>query len=326
MTDNIILNIEKNERLGTISVYRAGVEFPILTQNANSGHRPYLHPIIAPDGNGSITEYSPGHHKHQTGLYWGFTRINGNNNLIPENKLLDWFYSRDYKQFKKSDGTWDKTERSPEKKKEIAKAVGRDYFHNYGPEYWQLESATVLHPHGKEVSWKTVYNMLDGDGKTIMIETQKWIMKIVDGNYILDLEWMGHAKIDITINKFDYGGMFLRMPWKEGVRAEVINASKHRDLEAEGQRAKWLDIGLQIEGRDDLAHIAIFDHNGNSGYPTPWRVDGQFGVGPSQAINNDWSINNGDSEIINHQLIVYTGELEINKMNEMWDAFVKEKT
>ena len=86
-------------------------------QNANSGHRPYLHPIIAPDGNGSITEYSPGHHKHQTGLYWGFTRINGNNNLIPEDKLLDWFYSRDYKQFKKSDGTWDKTERSPEKKK-----------------------------------------------------------------------------------------------------------------------------------------------------------------------------------------------------------------
>src|SRR5688500_20260194 len=24
-----------------------------------------------------LTEYSPAHHKHQTGLYWGFTRLNG---------------------------------------------------------------------------------------------------------------------------------------------------------------------------------------------------------------------------------------------------------
>ena len=40
-------------------------------------HRPYIHPIVSPDGKGILTEYSPGHHKHQTGLYWGFTRING---------------------------------------------------------------------------------------------------------------------------------------------------------------------------------------------------------------------------------------------------------
>ena len=37
-------------------------------------HGPYLHPIAAPDGKGVVTEFSPEHHKHQTGLYWGFTR------------------------------------------------------------------------------------------------------------------------------------------------------------------------------------------------------------------------------------------------------------
>ena len=48
----------------------------ILTQVAKVDFRPYIHPIIAPDGKGELTQFSPGHHKHQTGLYWGFTRVN----------------------------------------------------------------------------------------------------------------------------------------------------------------------------------------------------------------------------------------------------------
>ena len=59
-----------------ISIFRNDEEKPILTQNARPDFRPYLHPIEAPDGKGTLTEYSPGHHKHQTGLYWGFTRVN----------------------------------------------------------------------------------------------------------------------------------------------------------------------------------------------------------------------------------------------------------
>ena len=71
------LEIRQDEAAGTIAVYRAGQEEPILTQNAREEFRPYIHPIVAPDGNGVMTQYSPGHHKHQTGLYWGFTRLNG---------------------------------------------------------------------------------------------------------------------------------------------------------------------------------------------------------------------------------------------------------
>ena len=323
MLGDTILKIIESKEDGKILVYVDNNDEPIITQNSRQGHRPYIHPIVSPDGKGPITEYSPGHHKHQTGLYWGFTRINGNDDLIPEGKLYEWVYGRDFKKFQKPDGTWDKIERSPEKKKEIAKAAGRDYFHNPGGKHWQLDSASVINAIGETVIWQTIYNMLDKDGNTIMVETQKWSMRIVDGKYILDLEWIGDAKVDITINKFDYGGMFLRMPWRSGMNAEVINALGHKDQQAEGQRAKWLDIGMQVEGRYDLAHIAIFDHQENRGYPTTWRVDGQFGIGPSRAINNDWSIKNGDSEIIHHELIVYTGELEISKMNDMWDTFVR---
>lgn len=40
---------------------------------------------------------------------------------------------------------------------------------------------------------------------------------------------------------------------------------------------RWLgfDVGMQIEGRKDWAHIAILDHPENKGFPQCWRVDGQ---------------------------------------------------
>ena len=42
-----------------IEVTRVGNPKPIVTQNARSDFRPYLHPIVAPDGKGELTEYSP---------------------------------------------------------------------------------------------------------------------------------------------------------------------------------------------------------------------------------------------------------------------------
>ena len=71
------LQLVQDPEAQTISVLRPNSEQPILVQNARSDHRPYLHPIVAPDGNGMLTQYSPGHHKHQTGIYWGITRVNG---------------------------------------------------------------------------------------------------------------------------------------------------------------------------------------------------------------------------------------------------------
>src|SRR5688500_1136719 len=71
------LRIAHDEPAGTLSVYRPASAEPVLVQNAKPGVRPYLHPIASPDGQGVLTEYRPAHHPHQTGLYWGFTRVNG---------------------------------------------------------------------------------------------------------------------------------------------------------------------------------------------------------------------------------------------------------
>ncbi|MCH2367825.1 MAG: PmoA family protein, partial [Planctomycetes bacterium] len=67
------LEVRRDEPGNTLSVFRDGEKKAVLTQVARPDFRPYLHPIVAPDGRGVLTEYSPGHHKHQSGLYWGFT-------------------------------------------------------------------------------------------------------------------------------------------------------------------------------------------------------------------------------------------------------------
>ena len=222
---------------GTITVSRDGESEPLVTQNAKPDHRPYLHPIMAPDGNGVLTEYSPGHHKHQTGLYWGFTRVNG-----------------------------------------------RDYFHHPEGDYWKRVDSKVLTAKGHQVSWETTYDLLDEAGNAVLRETQTWKMHEHDSEYLLELTWNGAAKTDVTIGKYNYGGLFLRMPWTKGIKGEAVNGARQRGARAEGQRAPWVDVGMEIEGRDDWGHIAIFDHGKNCLlYTSPSPRDATLSRMPSSA-------------------------------------------
>lgn len=268
------LSLKVDLQAGKASVSRENGTEPILIQNAREDFRPYIHPLVAPDGDGVLTEFSPDHHPHQTGLFWGFTRLND-----------------------------------------------RDYFHHPEGTHWRRAALEAIDTQGESVSWKTSYDLLDGDGTPVLRETQTWTFRDNGDHYVMDLEWQGEAKRDVTVGKSDYGGLFLRMPWQEGMPAEVVNAARERDSRAEGRRALWLDVGLQVEGRKDLAHIAIFDHSDNAGFPQPWRVDSQFGVGPVRARLGDWNIDAGETETIKHRFIVYTGELDDVSLTEQWGQF-----
>ena len=272
-----ILSVVYDQEAENMSVFRNGNEL-LLTQHVHPTIRPYIHPIIAPDGNGTLTEFSPAHHKHQTGLYWGLKKVNG-----------------------------------------------RDYFMNWREDYWRKVSAGVIEEKGKTVKWQTTYDLLDETGDSILTETQIWSMLQVDGKFLLDLEWRGDAKKNVTMEKFYVGGLFLRMPWREGIDGKVINSEGKTNSEAEGQRAKWTDIGLQIEGRKDKAHVAIFEHPANTGFPNAWRVDNELGVGPSRQILGEWSIQSGKSEVIRYRLIIYTGEFNNAEVTRLWKEYTSGK-
>ncbi len=269
------LRVVQDESAQTISIFVESRTVPILVQEARVDHRPYLHPMVAPDGNGVLTEYSPGHHKHQTGIYWGFTRIND-----------------------------------------------RDYFHHPAEGYWEREGFRVLNAEGDVVEWETVYALNDEAGEPIMIETQRWAMRLDDGRYLLDLTWSGRAVVDLTLAEQQYGGLFIRMPWRKGVsQGKAVNSSMQVNNAAEGKRVRWVDVGMSIEGRDDMGHIAVLDHPQNRNFPQAWRVDGQMGFGPAPSRLGEWSIKQGDAAIYRHRLVVYSGELDEDQMNRDWEAY-----
>ena len=79
------------------------------------------------------------HHPHQTGLYWGFTRINGSDD--DPAALKEWFYKKD-------------------KPAEVQRQVGRDFFHNPGAGFWRRQAVDALETVGARVRWRTVYDLL----------------------------------------------------------------------------------------------------------------------------------------------------------------------
>jgi hypothetical protein len=271
-----ILEVKQDEKAETISVYRAGGKEPILTQNAIKDVRPYIHPIVAPDGKGLLTQYRPSHHLHQTGIYWGFKLVNG-----------------------------------------------REFFMKWQGDHYRRVSARAITLKGPRVRWQTVYDMLEEDGSTVMTETQTWTMEDVGGRYLLDLEWTGEAKANVKLGQIYVGGLFVRMPWHEGVAAEAINSVGQRDSEAEAQRAAWVDMGIQVDGRDDLAHIAILDHPDNPNFPATWRVDQQFGFGPNLE-GREINIEKGNALAVRYRVVAYTGKFDRAQIMQGWKEFVRE--
>ncbi|MFN6062220.1 MAG: DUF6807 family protein, partial [Bacteroidota bacterium] len=302
--DPVPLKFTLKQNGDQIEVWQSGVLQPVVVQNAKADFRPYIHPILAPNTTVSLTQYSPEHHKHQTGLFWGFTRVNGSG--IEKDILNKWFYRKD-------------------KPADIQAQIGRDFFHNPTGDYWQKVEATILKASGDKLQWQTVYNLLDGNKKPILKETQTWTFTHKDNKHLLTLEWEGEAIEDITINEFDYGGLFLRMPWKAGVQGEAVNTARQINQKADAQRAQWVDVGVAIDGLNDWGHIALFDHPDNDGFPTTWRVDGQLGIGPVKAKQGDWHIKKGQMATFQHQVVAYSGTLNNMEMDNLWGDFSGDK-
>ena len=256
---------------GAIEVRRAGAATPLLVENAAADMRPYLHPLMAPDGKGVLTEFRPGHHHHQTGIYFGFSAVNG-----------------------------------------------RSFFHNTDGAFFRGKGARIEPGGGKRVAWSVETDWLAADGSVLLTETQRWRMEHFGAYYILDLDWSGRAAVDLTIGKYDYGGLFIRMPWRPDIRGDAINSEGQSKKDAEGKRARWVDVGMEIEGRAGWAHIAMLDHRSNPDHPVPWRVDANLGIVPSRSRLGDWKLAKGETSRARYRLIVYTGDLNRKLIEKCW--------
>ena len=267
---NLRVEVEKN---GGIAIVRPTVDQPLLVFNAPEDGRPFMHPLLAPDGKGALTELSRGHHKHQTGIYVGFLKVNG-----------------------------------------------RDYFHNRGADYF-CRRAFDYKSNSQGVVWNSTYELLDTKKGAQLTEIQSWHFRDFQKTYLIDFTWTAKARTDIIFDKYDYGGLFIRMPFKGQPGSQAINSEGQTNGKAEGQKARWVDIGMTVEGRQDAGHIAVLSHPKNQRAPQPWRVDGQLGVGPAPSRLGAWKLAKGESVTFRYRLYVYTGELQKDQVESEWKAF-----
>jgi hypothetical protein len=201
---------------------------------------------------------------------------------------------------------------------------GRDFFMNWEADHWRRVDAQVLEEAGERVSWETHYEMLGEEKEAVMREKQLWEFSYSGSTYVMDLLWTGEALKELVMGEFYVGGLFLRMPWYKGIEGKAVNAAGQENQEAEQQRSIWLDLGLKVDGRQNLAHMVIFDHPDNPDFPVPWRVDGELGVGPSRQILGDWHLAKGEKVEFRYRLFCYTGEFDRKRVMEAWKKFVRD--
>ena len=264
-----------------VEIFRSEQKAPILVQHSKADTRAYIHPIVAPDGNGILTEDTPSHHPWQHGLYVGLNEVNG----------VGFWTEGLQKRRKDQDGT----------------------FH---PE--PISNTDV---HNNTATWTVTSEWRDPNGAPMLTETQAWTFTNQGDTYDIDIIWSLTASIDLTFGEYAYGGLFLRMPYKKDLGGEAINSEGQINRDAEGQRGQWVSVSIPIEGRTDWAGIAMMDHPTNPEHPNPWRVDGQLGIVPSRCIAGPWTLAQGETTASKYRLFVFCGRTDISRIKENWANF-----
>ncbi|WP_197479932.1 DUF6807 family protein [Paenibacillus swuensis] len=240
---------------------------------------------MAPDGKGELTENAPAHHPWQHGLYIGLNDVNGY-------------------------GFW-------------SEGLNPARAHLDGTFHPRLiKEAQVTE---QQVTWSVETDYRDPQGNLLFKETQNWEFNDLGDHYEMYLHLQMYAEVDLTLGHYPYGGLFLRMPYRQESGGMALNSEGKINEEAEGKRARWVAVQMQIPDRDGVAGIAIMDHSMNLEHPVPWRVDGELGICPSCSIAGAWTIQQGETCTFQYDVLIFTGDIPISKVEESWTLFNRRK-
>ncbi|MCC7492634.1 MAG: PmoA family protein [Fimbriimonadaceae bacterium] len=251
---------------------------PLLVQHAPGGGRPFIHPLAPPDGRGCLTEVMPAHHLWQMGLYTGLHGVNG----------VDFWTAG-------------------------LSSAGLEHDGTFHPE--PLSTPQVS---GDSVAWTVICGWRAPSGQLLLVERQHWCWQPRGAQTHLDLRWTLSAACDVSFDQCSYGGLFLRPPYRDGLPAVAVDSAGRDRAAAEQQRSRWVAVALPLDGRDDLAGVAILDHPSNPAHPVPWRVDAQYGVSPSRCIAGGWSLARGSAVTERYRLVLFAGSPQPASLAETW--------
>ena len=156
------------------------------------------------------------------------------------------------------------------------------------------------------------------DGSELLAEEQIWALKEHNDYLYLDLAWTLRAIPEIHIVHGEYGGLFIRMPFRSSTDATVLSSKGLKDSAAEQQTAKWLSLHMPLENSETGGGITVLDHPNNPQHPTKWRVDHQRGINPSPCISSAIDLAPGEFLRYRYRLILHEHKLNHTQVNWLW--------
>jgi hypothetical protein len=259
---------------------------PILMQNAACDHRPYLHPIVAPDGLGILTEDAPAHHPWQHGLYTGLNDVNGIG-----------FWTEGLRGAP-TDGTF-----HPHPLE--APTVGENTVRWEVATEWRTPDGSPM------LLERQRWHFVD-EGATYDLRLDWQLEALVDltfGRYAY-----GGLFLRMPFRR-EIGGEAINSAGQINDQAEMQRADWVAVSMPIPDRPHSADEGW--------AGIAIFDHSGNREFPSPWRVDNQLGVGPSPCIAGAWQLTAGASMQTRYGFFVFCGRTRPDEVAQRFQRFAR---
>lgn len=264
-----------------VTVYRDGEPDAVLVQNVPATKRPFLHPVNLPGTSMSVTEDTPGRTPWQHGIFVGLNDVNG----------VGFWYE----------------------------GLAADHVDDDGTFATKLAGTPSVD--GNVASWAVETTYSDPTGNPMFSDNQSWTLTDLGDRLQLDVSWTLNARVALNFGKYEYGGLFLRMPYREDTGGSATNSEGQANAAAEGQRARWVAIQMPIPGVDGEAEVAMFDHAENFEHPAPWRVDGQLGINPSPSIAGEWTIGETGTRTFQYRLVVFPSPVATSEVEAEWARF-----
>jgi hypothetical protein len=272
---------EIEDRGDALAIYRIGSDVPLLVQRRELGARPCLHPLMAPDLDGVLTEFSPDHHHHQTGVYFGLPGINGKS----------WFHRTREGAFHRVDDGRD--------------GVGSAAMRGGTRLRWSV-SDDWIGDHGPVLTETQRWELAD-QGDSYLLDLD-WSARAVEK---LDVEQGDYGGLFVRMPWTpDGGGHALN---SEGQKDAACEGQRARWIDVE------VPIPGRKDGK--WGHIAMLDHPLNAGHPTFFRLDDQFGFGLALAKSGGFTVDVGQPMVARMRLVVYLGGFKHDFVEATWKDF-----
>lgn len=203
---------------------------------------------------------------------------------------------------------------------------GSDFWLDSGEKVGSFRETQLeyLHSKNETVEWCVSTHWVHHDGTKLFKEYQNWELVLTDNQFYLDVQFKLIALEHVTIDQCKYGGMFLRMPWRKDVDSKAINSNGEVNNAAEQKMAKWVDITMKWPEHSTPYGFSILESPKNKGFPNFWRVDGNFGIGPSTVIKGETKINKGGELKLAYRLHIHEGYSEQATIEQLFQSFERE--